>query len=249
MGITITEIGDYIRTLRGKRSLREIERLSGVSNTYLSSIEKGRDPRTKSEIIPSPDILRKLAEPLGTTYEDLLQKAGYLNSMDQALEISESLLNKLLIEGENGIAPSVISLTSAIYKKMKYISSLGTVDQKFIDGFLKQMEKYVYGDLMDLSELFSMVLTNFPSINQSEEFVNARLEIITLLGVLMDLEMKNRKIDQLTSELNKKLSITSISNQTIDYNGHELTEHDKQRLLDMLPILYPEYQSEPNKGE
>lgn len=78
----MTEIGKRIKKLRGKRSLRELERLSGVSHTYISSAEKGRDPRTGGMIIPSPDVLSKLAKPLGVKYYELLIKAGVLSVED-----------------------------------------------------------------------------------------------------------------------------------------------------------------------
>lgn len=74
----MSEIGDYLREKRGKRSLREIEKLSGVSHTYLSSLEKGTDPRSGNEIIPSPEVLAKLSEALGVPYLILMDKAGHL---------------------------------------------------------------------------------------------------------------------------------------------------------------------------
>lgn len=74
----MTIVGDLLRELRGNKSLREVERGSGISNTYLSSIEKGVDPRSGNEIKPSPDVLRKLANYYGHPYHDLMIKAGYL---------------------------------------------------------------------------------------------------------------------------------------------------------------------------
>lgn len=71
-------IGKILKELRGKRSLREIERESGVSHTYLSSLEKGRDPRTGKERKPTPDTLKKLAHVYSVPYEWLMGAAGYM---------------------------------------------------------------------------------------------------------------------------------------------------------------------------
>lgn len=72
-------IGKILKELRGKRSLREIERESGVSHTYLSSLEKGRDPRTGKERKPTPDTLKKLAHVYSVPYEWLMSAAGYMD--------------------------------------------------------------------------------------------------------------------------------------------------------------------------
>lgn len=68
--------GQYLKELRDDRrlSLRQLEKLSGVSNAYLSLVERGKKG------IPSPDILKKLYSPLGVTYDELMERAGYINS-------------------------------------------------------------------------------------------------------------------------------------------------------------------------
>lgn len=79
-------IGRILKELRGKRSLREIERESGVSHTYLSSLEKGRDPRTGKERKPTPDTLKKLAHVYSVPYEWLMSAAGYMD-LEEGLSV------------------------------------------------------------------------------------------------------------------------------------------------------------------
>ena len=55
-------------------TIRQLELYSGVSNSYLSQLENGKRG------IPSPIIIKKLHKPLGISYEELMEKAGYLNS-------------------------------------------------------------------------------------------------------------------------------------------------------------------------
>lgn len=78
------EFGRYLRSLRGDKSLREVQKHTGISHTYLSTLERGYDPRTKKPRKPSPDVLRKLADFYKVDYFDLLLKAGHID--DQQLK-------------------------------------------------------------------------------------------------------------------------------------------------------------------
>ena len=79
--------GEYLRTLRleQKLSLREAEQLSGVSNSYLGLIERGRRP------IPGAEILKKLAPVYDVPVRDLLRAAGYLKDEDVSLSEEEEI--------------------------------------------------------------------------------------------------------------------------------------------------------------
>ena len=49
------------RTKRGL-SLREASAQIGIAHTYLSSLEKGADPRSGKKLIPSPDVVFKICK-------------------------------------------------------------------------------------------------------------------------------------------------------------------------------------------
>lgn len=70
-------LGNFLRTLRATRrmTLREVEQASAVSNAYVSQLEQGKISK------PSPHILNKLAACYAVPYEDLLTKAGYMESL------------------------------------------------------------------------------------------------------------------------------------------------------------------------
>jgi len=74
---TDTGIGAYLRELRGTRSLREVYRRTGISDPYLSNIEKGHRR-------PGPRVLQKLAAFYGVSLQDLLKRAGHLDAGDDA---------------------------------------------------------------------------------------------------------------------------------------------------------------------
>ena len=72
-------IGQMLKRLRGDTSLRGVQRLSGISNAYLSQIEKG-------ERHPGPKLLRRLAALYGVGVQELLRKAGYLDREEEGDE-------------------------------------------------------------------------------------------------------------------------------------------------------------------
>jgi transcriptional regulator with XRE-family HTH domain len=79
------ELAGYLAMLRKKRglTLRDVEQHTGISNAYLSLLETGR-----KKYLPAPRILANLADCYGTTKEEMLAKAGYLNrpSVIESLE-------------------------------------------------------------------------------------------------------------------------------------------------------------------
>ncbi|WP_336775381.1 helix-turn-helix domain-containing protein [Paenibacillus sp. MMO-58] len=81
------DFGSYLRSLRKRKSkkltIRQLGAYSGVSNSYISQIERGERG------VPSPDVLLKLAKPLGVSYEELMTHAGYINSPSNKLIINE----------------------------------------------------------------------------------------------------------------------------------------------------------------
>ncbi|MDP3879771.1 MAG: helix-turn-helix transcriptional regulator [Dehalococcoidales bacterium] len=70
-----SNFGQFLRSLRKRQgmSLRDVEKEYGVSNAYISQMEKGDRPP------PRPDILRKLARAYKVTVRELLMRAGYLD--------------------------------------------------------------------------------------------------------------------------------------------------------------------------
>ena len=76
------DIGQTLRRLRGETSIRTVQRLTGVSNAYLSQIEKGARH-------PGPRLLRRLASLYGVRVHELLRKAGYLEREDEEPKADE----------------------------------------------------------------------------------------------------------------------------------------------------------------
>jgi transcriptional regulator with XRE-family HTH domain len=71
---TVGSLGDYLREQRSsaQMSLRQLSDLAGVSNPYLSQIERGLRK-------PSADVLQQLAKALRISAETLYVRAGILD--------------------------------------------------------------------------------------------------------------------------------------------------------------------------
>ena len=67
-------LGDYIRAYRKKEKMsqREFAVKCNLSNGYISMLERGLNPKTKEPITPSLMQLKKLADGMGVTVNDIL---------------------------------------------------------------------------------------------------------------------------------------------------------------------------------
>ena len=81
-------IGEFIREQRqqGQVSLRQLARLAGVSNPYLSQIERGLRK-------PSAEILQQIAKGLRISAEQLYVRAGILEYREGNQELVAAVLN------------------------------------------------------------------------------------------------------------------------------------------------------------
>ena len=80
-------IGEFIREQREQAhvSLRQLARLAGVSNPYLSQIERGLRK-------PSAEILQQIAKGLRISAEQLYVRAGILESREGDPELIAAIL-------------------------------------------------------------------------------------------------------------------------------------------------------------
>jgi len=139
-------IGEYIKFLREakKYSQRKLSYVAQVSNATIHRMEKNKT-------IPSPETIKKLSKALGVDYEDLLQKAGYLeketsgyNSEDKKGNegcIREIPMDEIINEmkkqrlehiKDNSLKEWIYDPSSVEYLKFaKKISDLG-IDPEFI---------------------------------------------------------------------------------------------------------------------
>ena len=85
--VNVPAIGAYIREQReqAKISLRQLAQAAGVSNPYLSQIERGLRR-------PSADILQQIAKGLRISAEALYVQAGFLEDRPPATGVRKAVL-------------------------------------------------------------------------------------------------------------------------------------------------------------
>ena len=88
VGIDVRHLGDYIREQRSASdiSLRQLAKLAGVSNPYLSQIERGLRK-------PSAEILQQIAKALRISAEALYVQAGILEQREGSGVVTDAVLS------------------------------------------------------------------------------------------------------------------------------------------------------------
>ena len=90
---TVESLGDYLREQRvsARLSLRQLAEQAGVSNPYLSQIERGLRR-------PSAEVLQQLSKALRVSAETLYVKAGILDPEDHpSTTVEAAVLSDLTI--------------------------------------------------------------------------------------------------------------------------------------------------------
>lgn len=93
---TLHDVGEFIRQQRenAQKSIRDLARSAGVSNPYLSQIERGIRR-------PSADILQQIARALEISAETLYVRAGILDGAPPtASSVPEAINNDERLSGE-----------------------------------------------------------------------------------------------------------------------------------------------------
>jgi transcriptional regulator with XRE-family HTH domain len=85
--LNVRDLGDYIRDQRrsAQISLRQLAKLAGVSNPYLSQIERGLRK-------PSAEILQQIAKALRISAEALYVQAGILEDRGTDTDLAHAVL-------------------------------------------------------------------------------------------------------------------------------------------------------------
>lgn len=100
----VSDLGSYIRTQRNNAqiSLRQLAKLAGVSNPYLSQVERGLRK-------PSAEILQQIAKGLRISAEALYVQAGILESRESGPVVDAVLADPELNERQKQVLLDIYS--------------------------------------------------------------------------------------------------------------------------------------------
>ena len=106
---------------------QDLSRASGLSRSYISRLEMG------DIALPSRDKLRSLAHALGTTLDDLLQAAGFLDNPEGAHDLPDI---KVYLRHKYGINdPRLLQAIESIVQGLQPPSGPGTsIDPQQVEG-------------------------------------------------------------------------------------------------------------------
>src|SRR3954468_7898898 len=113
--MTVESLGAYLREQRvaAELSLRQLADQAGVSNPYLSQIERGLRR-------PSAEVLQALAKALRISAEQVYVQAGILNLDDQEVRSVE-----LAILGDPGLGERQKHALLEVYESFRTVHALG----------------------------------------------------------------------------------------------------------------------------
>jgi transcriptional regulator with XRE-family HTH domain len=141
MSTGMRDLGEFIREQRRRAqlSLRKLSEQAGISNPYLSQIERGLRK-------PSADILQAIAKALRISAETLYLRAGILDSDSSGSDVVSAILK------DNSITEGQKQTLIEIYHSLRIVSSRssGSDESGRDEGGIGQMS---HGEGLDGSEL------------------------------------------------------------------------------------------------
>lgn len=70
-------------------SLRNASKLIGISHSYLSTLEKGIDPRNNAPVKPTPETLKMISDAYNVSYDYLMQLSGYISTENNTSQLTK----------------------------------------------------------------------------------------------------------------------------------------------------------------
>jgi transcriptional regulator with XRE-family HTH domain len=121
--VTVTSIGSYIREQReqAKISMRQLAQAAGVSNPYLSQVERGLRR-------PSADILQQIAKGLRISAEALYVQAGILDDKPGETTVTDAIMADAEITERQ--KQMLIDIYESFRKEVRAAQASAVVDAK-----------------------------------------------------------------------------------------------------------------------
>lgn len=109
---------DLIMEYRSEHDLsqRQFAATCGLSNGYISMLEKGQNPSTKLPVTPTLPKLKQLAAGMGMTLTDLLVK---VDDMPVELVLEDEESKKLVPEIEDELDAEIMKVVSGLTPEKK----------------------------------------------------------------------------------------------------------------------------------
>ena len=104
-------LADYLKQYRESHDLsqRQFAALCGVSNGYISMLEKGENPKTGEPITPTLQSVISIARGMGMTMQELLSEVD-----DLYLDLTENEKQPPAVEGLSDLAMQIARIVDRL---------------------------------------------------------------------------------------------------------------------------------------
>lgn len=208
-------IGDFIKKYRGDMSLREFAEKCDISHTHLDSIEKGYDPRTGKPVRVTVDTLKKIANAMNMSVNDLLIQSGDVKI--EELNFDNATFNKV----ENKITKipvlGVIKAGTPIEAQEDIIEYVD-IPEEWTKGNKKYYGLKIQGDSM----YPKYVENDIVIFEQTEDYIRANKKDCAVMVNGDDATFKNVTITE--------NGITLIPLNINNSDGYQPTFYDKEQI-------------------
>lgn len=179
----MNELSHLLSELRKEKSksLRQASKDIGISHTYLDSLEKGYDPRTKKERKPTPDVLRKLSDYYNVSYVSLMKLAGY-GGKDNPIPSDSffDLISHKNLEDDLNQSDHLKSIEE--YKDLTYpdVKDFLNKNEVYYDKKPLNKDNRMHAIEM-LDDLFESLEVNYPKFEDIEKEYDKRIKALEIL--------------------------------------------------------------------
>ena len=212
--------GNYIKELRGTNSIRETAKNIGISHTYLNSLEKGYDPRTKKERKPTPVVVKQLSDYFKVPYTDLLKKAGYITE-------NELSSNKRMSDKE------IEKYSTYLYNKYVEKYNKSTIEGKAIRKLPNEISREIIVE--SIRKTFANPFLNFENF---EELVKTDYILLVISDSIVEEYVQTFKSNH---------NIINLVDRNLDeflfLENYPLYDNDKQYIFKDTTILISEIEN------
>lgn len=191
----MNELGSFIKEVREEKKLskRALANAASISHTEIHRIENGE------RVNPSPPVLRAISIALSIPYEELMEKAGYINNPQEIAPLHkaqeyegkfiEVLTPKLIKEGWTVEQCSPSSIADLLAKKDDvkwnldfYYFGTSSKNNFMMDRIFKTYGKLAVYDGSQITQ-FTMVTNDNNAYNMMTKFapINLKIKISTML--------------------------------------------------------------------
>ena len=182
------KLGEIIANFRAEKdlSLGDFAKLTNLSKTYIAMLEKGINPSTEKEIVPSIQTLQTCASVMGITLDELINKLDD----DQKINFNDNVTKQDTKNIISTFHKIVIDENNKDEDKIKEFGSEKNINGKY---FLKLMA--ILSGAMVVGAALANTSDSAPKMDLPEQIANKLKPILEFLNKNYEAQKENLSAD------------------------------------------------------